>query len=112
MCELLSDEAALEQYVRSHPICLVYFSTPDCGVCAALKPKLGAMLEQRFPKIAFAEVDCSLSPSLAAGYSVFSVPTLIVFTQGKESLRKSRSLGLGVLAGELERPYSLVYGGN
>ena len=112
MPEFLSDQAALERFVHSHQICVLYYSAPDCGVCAALKPKLSAMLEQEFPKLAFAEVDCALSPALAAGYSVFAVPTLIVFTQGKESLRKSRSFGLGVLAAELERPYSLVYGAN
>ena len=112
MPELLSNAAALGQFVHSHPICVLYFSTPDCGVCAALKPKLGAMLKQEFPKIAFAEVDCALSPALAAGCRVFSVPTLILFTQGKESLRKSGFFGLAVLAGELERPYSLAYGEN
>ena len=112
MPDLVSDAVALEQFVHSHPICVLYFSTPDCGVCTAVKPKLSAMLERGFPEIAFAEVDCVLSPALAAGYSVFSVPTLIVFTEGRESLRKSRSFGLGGLSAELERPYSLLYGGN
>jgi thioredoxin-like negative regulator of GroEL len=65
MPELLANRAALEMFLHSRPICLLYFSTPDCGVCAVLKPKLGALLEQEFPKIAFAEVNCARSPALA-----------------------------------------------
>ena len=109
MPQRFTDTAALEGFVEAHPMCALYFTTPDCAVCKVLKPKLIDMLGEEFPKIAFAEVDCSLSPALAAGNSVFTVPTLVVFTLGKESLRKSRSFGLGALASELERPYFLVF---
>lgn len=111
MSELLSDALTLKRFLAVHPICALYFSAPDCAVCGVLKPKLIAMLTQEFPKIGVGEVDCALSPSLAAAYSVFTVPSLIIFTEGRESLRKSRSFGLTALAAELERPYSLLYGG-
>ena len=110
MPQRLSDAVGLEDFVHSHPMCALYFTAPGCTVCKALKPKLIDMLAEDFSEIRFGEVDCALSPALAAGYSVFTVPTLIVFTLGKESLRRSRSFGLGALASELARPYSLVYG--
>lgn len=112
MSERLTDKVALEGFLQAHAMCALYFTTPDCAVCKVLKPKLIDMLAQEFPEMAFAEVDCALSPALAAGHSVFAVPTLIVFTLGKESQRKSRSFGLGALASELERPYSLLFGGH
>jgi thiol-disulfide isomerase/thioredoxin len=109
MPQLLSDTVALVGFIHAHPMCAVYFSAPGCAVCKALKPKLIYMLAERFPEIALGEVDCALSPATAAEYSVFTIPTLTVFTLGKESLRKSRSFGLAGLASELERPYSLVF---
>ena len=105
----LSGGASVEGFVREHPICVLYFTTPECGVCKVLKPKLAQMLAERFPGVGFAQVDCAAAPVLAAEMGVFAVPTLIVFTDGRESLRKSRSFGLEELAGALERPYHLLY---
>lgn len=106
----LSDSAALAGFLREHPICAIYFTTPDCGVCRVLKPKLARMLAERFPRVGFAQVDCAASPALAADMGVFAVPTLILFTEGRESLRRSRSFSLEDLASALERPYGLLYG--
>lgn len=102
--------ADLEDFVKSSPICIVYFSAPGCGVCEVLRPKLMQMLETEFPLIARAQVDCAESRTLAAAQSVFSIPGVIVFTQGRESLRMMRSFGLADLAEQLTRPYSVLYG--
>lgn len=106
----LSDPASVPAFLRDHPICALYFTTPDCGVCKVLKPKLAQLLAERFPEVGFAQVDCAAAPALAADMGVFAVPTLIVFTEGRESLRRSRSFGLQELASSLERPYGLLYG--
>jgi thioredoxin 1 len=106
----LSNPASVADFLQEHPICALYFTTPDCGVCKVLKPKLVQMLTERFPAIRFGQVDCAAAPALAAHMGVFAVPTLIVFTDGRESLRKSRSFGLEELASALERPYGLLFG--
>lgn len=106
----LSDSAALAGFLREHPICAIYFTTLDCGVCRVLKPKLAQMLAERFPQVGFGQVDCAATPALAADMGVFAVPTLILFTEGRESLRRSRSFSLEDLASALERPYGLLYG--
>ena len=110
MFQDLPDSASVAAFLREHPICVLYFTTPDCGVCKALKPKLAQMLTEHFPAIALAQVDCAAAPALAADMGVFAVPTLIVFVEGRESLRKSRSFGLHELAAALERPYGLLFG--
>lgn len=110
MLQDLSDATSVAAFLREHPICTLYFTTPECGVCKALKPKLAQMLTERFPDIVLAQVDCTAAPALAADMGVFAVPTLIVFIEGRESLRKSRAFGLEELASALERPYGLLYG--
>jgi thiol-disulfide isomerase/thioredoxin len=73
----LSTPASVADFLQEHPICALYFTTPDCGICKVLKPKLLQMLTGRFPAIRFGQVDCSAAPALAADLGVFAVPTLI-----------------------------------
>ncbi len=106
----LTERAAVDALVRDYPICILYFTTPDCGVCTVLRPKLERMLAARFPAIGLGVVDCAAAPALAAQLQVFAVPTLVVFIDGREGLRKSRVFALEALADALARPYGLLTG--
>ncbi|MGD8589828.1 MAG: thioredoxin family protein [Chromatiales bacterium] len=94
-------------WLARHPLCAVYFSGPDCAVCEVLKPKLIELLQQDFPRLLLGEVDCAVSAELAAQQTVFTIPTLIVYFDGREAIRKVRSFSLGELAAELARPYGI-----
>lgn len=89
---------------------VVYFSTPGCGVCTVLRPRVEELLAGRFPQIRFVYVDTTASPELPAQLSIFTVPTIVAFFEGREVLRKSRHFGLEELAAALERPYTLLFG--
>jgi len=95
--------------LNTNPTAAVYFSTPDCNVCKVLKPKFKELLNDEFPKISFAYVNVSDAKELAAQKSVFTVPTIVFFFDGRESLRKSRNINLNELKVELERPYSFLF---
>lgn len=107
---LLDASDHFDAFLRQYPAAAVYFSGPDCSVCQVLKPKVLALLAQQFPQLALAEVDCGRSSELAAQQSVFTVPTLVVYFDGRELLRKVRNFSLRELAEELERPYALFFG--
>jgi thioredoxin 1 len=98
---------AFDDHLRSSPLAAVYFSGPDCGVCNVLKPKLLALFGQEFPALALAEVDCSRLTELAAGQSVFAIPTLLIYIDGRESFRFARSFSLAQVRDSLQRPYGL-----
>ena len=104
----LVNEPDFTSFIQTNPMCAVYYSAPDCNVCKVLKPKLFAMLSAEFPKIAIAEVDCEATPELSSQQSVFTIPTMIVYIEGKEHLRKARSFSPSLVADELRRPYSLL----
>jgi thiol-disulfide isomerase/thioredoxin len=110
MSQPLIDESEFSEFLGSHPLCAVYFTGPDCGVCQALKPRLFAMLSDRFPQLAVGEIDCSRCPGLAAQQMVFTIPALIVYIEGRENLRKVRAFSPAELARELERPYAIMTG--
>jgi len=107
MPQTLSSVEDFDDFTRSNPLAAVYFSGPDCGVCNVLKPKLLQLLADRFPAVAVAEVDCSLHRDVAAQQGVFAVPTLIIFFEGREGMRKARAFSPAEVEAELERPYSI-----
>ena len=106
----IATEAEFDHLLRAEPVVLMYFSAPECGVCHALKPRIAALVNEQFPRMAFAEVDCARTPALAAQHQVFSVPVVVLFLEGRESLRWVRNLHLDELREQLMRPYTLLFG--
>jgi thiol-disulfide isomerase/thioredoxin len=100
--------SGLDSFIHSNKAAAVYFSTPECGVCKVLKPKLTEMLRDNFPLINFAYVDCEISKELAAQQNIFSVPTILFFLEGKEFIRKSGFVNLYELENELGRIFSMM----
>ncbi|MBN2797548.1 MAG: thioredoxin family protein [Deltaproteobacteria bacterium] len=101
----------LNDLIASEDAVLAYFSTPECRVCKALKPKVLAMLSDEFPKVSFQYVDCEAEPEVAAQNMVFAVPTLVVYFAGRETTRLSRNVGMGELAEGIRRPYQMLFEG-
>lgn len=98
-----------QELIRQHEAILVYYSTPGCNVCKTLQPKVRAMLKERFPRIAYLYVDSEESKEVAAQNSIFAVPTIVVYFDGREAIRKSRFVGVSELASEIERLYDLIF---
>ena len=88
---------------------LAYFSTDACNVCKVLKPKVEELIHTEFPKIKLAYIKSDQLPEVAAQNQVFVAPTILVFFEGREYIRKSRNIGISELQQEIERPYSLVF---
>jgi len=88
---------------------LAYFSTETCSVCHVLKPKVMEMVSESFPRMKMVFIESDKQPELAAQNRVFTAPTVVVFFAGRETIRKSRALGVDELKSEIERPYSLLF---
>ena len=84
---------------------LLYFSKKTCNVGEALEPKINNLLKEKFPKIPFYFVDMDLNIETATKYNVFVEPTILVFFDGKETIRKSRNFSVIELSKVIERIY-------
>ena len=104
----IADFEKFNSFIQTNKAAVVYFSTPDCNVCKVLKPKVMELLADDFENFAFGYVNCDTNKVTAAQNSVFTVPTLIVYVEGKEVLRKSRNIGLAELNDELSRINSFL----
>jgi len=87
----------------------IYFSSPNCGVCEVLKPKIMSLMKDNYPKIQTYQVDAAIYPEIAAQMGFYTNPSFIVFLNGQEFLRRSRSIGLQELNESLARPYKLMF---
>jgi thioredoxin 1 len=99
----------LRETLARRPAVLLYFGSRDCNVCKVLKPKVGELLASNFSRMEAFYVDCAASPHIAAAHGVFSVPTVLVYFERREWLRKGRSLSLAELAEAIARPYALLF---
>ncbi len=108
MREDIDSFEALEAEIHAKPGVLVYFSTPTCNVCHALRPKIEEAFATHFPKIERIFVDASKTPQIPAALQIFSVPTILVYLDGKEFARDSRNVSVPLLIEKIRRPYEIL----
>ena len=87
---------------------LAYISRPSCGVCTALKPKIEEELSA-YPEIVSRYVNLDTIPEAAGHFSVFSLPGILLFVDGKETIREARYVGIDDLFSRIDRVYSLRF---
>jgi thioredoxin-like negative regulator of GroEL len=100
----------IEEKIKSTPALMLYFSGESCGVCEILKPRIFEAFKTNYPKIEKLELSVEEHKSIAAHFSVFAMPTIIIFFEGKEFFKKSRNLSVDGFIAEVNRPYNLFFG--
>ncbi|MDA3909197.1 MAG: thioredoxin family protein [Sulfurimonas sp.] len=94
--------------IKENLAVMVYFSAPSCNVCHALKPKLLKELDANFKDFKVESVDISETEDIAPHFNVYAIPTVLVFLDGKEFLRKSRHMSVDEVIREIKRPYEIM----
>jgi thioredoxin-like negative regulator of GroEL len=110
MMETIHSSDGFSQAVEENMAVLAYFSTTACSVCQVLKPKVAHMIGELFPKIKTIYISSDQLPEVAAQNRIFTAPTILVFFEGRETIRKSRAFGIDELKAEIQRPYSVLFG--
>ena len=98
----------INKTIKENPAVMVYFSAPSCNVCHALKPKLLEALDANFKEFKVESVDISQDEDIAPHFGVFAIPTVLVFLDGREFLRKSRHMSVDKVIKEIKRPYEIM----
>lgn len=88
------DEAAFDKHLsRNHIPLLVDFWAPWCGPCRQMAPAFEQAAAQLEPKFRLAKVDTEAVPGLGTRFNIRSIPTLALFSNGKEVARQAGAMG-------------------
>lgn len=106
--EYIDSSEAIINEIKKNDMLLLYFGTGACNVCVNLIPKLDILMK-KYPKIKTLQVDSKKSVKISADYSVFTIPVMILFIEGKEVIREARHISMGEFDSKIARYYELFY---
>ena len=78
------DESNFEQLVLQSEIpVLVDFWATWCGPCRMVAPVVEELAEEYAGRVSFGKVDVDQNPRVASQYGIMSIPSLLIFKDGK-----------------------------
>jgi thioredoxin 1 len=80
---LLSEGEFEAEVLRSDVPVLVDFYADWCGPCHAIAPTIEALSNEFEGKIKFVKVDVDANQEVASRYEIMSIPTIMLFENGK-----------------------------
>jgi thioredoxin 2 len=80
---------------------LVDFWANWCGPCRAVAPEVEKLAAQKQGRTIVAKVDTDAQPELSARFGIRSIPTLVVFRNGREAQRISGAMPASAMAAQL-----------
>lgn len=104
----INNEEQIKNAIRDNEIVILYFSNKVCGACEVIKTKVEKILES-YKKVNGIEIHGEENIELAARNNVFSFPLLILYVNGKESMRVGRNVNLLELENAIKRYYEMLF---
>ncbi len=106
--EIIRSIEEIEKEVKANEMVLLYFGMKSCVVCADLLPKVEELLE-KYPRVKSFQIKAEEDISLAAEYSVFTAPVILVYVDGKEGIREARLISIADLDEKISRYYEMLF---
>lgn len=92
----------IKDFIKENKFVMVYFSSDGCNVCENILPRLEEMLKKH-SKVVSGHVEVQNLPSVASIFSVFTIPTIMIFLEGKEILNQTRFINFLQLEEKIHR---------
>jgi thioredoxin 1 len=94
-------ESNFNEAVKNYPLLVVDCWAEWCAPCKMVAPVIEELAEDYQGKIAFGKLNMDYNPSVVTQYQIMSIPTLLIFKNGKLVDQKVGAMPKGVLEPEL-----------
>ena len=78
----LSD-TTFKEFIQKYPLVVIDCWAPWCGPCRILSPIIDEIARDYVGKIAFGKLNVDENPKVAMEYGIMSIPTLLIFKNGR-----------------------------
>ena len=93
--------------IKSNDIVMVLFGASNCGPCKVLKYKLEDINKDN-SRISYYYLDIVENQSLVAQNNIYAAPSLIVYCEGKETIRESGCFSLDLIMDKVDKYLALL----
>ena len=76
-------DSTFTEFVQNNPFVVVDCWAPWCGPCLMVAPIIEELAKEYAGKIVFGKLNVDKNPITASRYQIMSIPTLLVFRNGK-----------------------------
>lgn len=97
----------VDRFIAENQLAFLYISRSNCSVCHSLLPQVKELMTA-FPEIKLGHILADDVEEIAGRFSVFTVPVLLLFVDGKEYVREARIVHMDLLAEKIQRIYENV----
>lgn len=98
----------VKNFIHDNKMALIMFSTDTCSVCVDLTPKIEKLVN-KYPKLNSVKVDMNKLTEASGEYSIFTIPTVLLFIDGKETIRRGRFISIEDLDENISRYYQIFF---
>ncbi|KGM94892.1 thioredoxin [Clostridium novyi A str. 4552] len=100
----------IKNFITTNKLALIYVTSKleTCSVCHMLLPKIQEKLK-KYSKLEIATVDSSEVLEVAGEFSIFSLPLIMFYAEGKEVIREGRFITMDNLKNTVDRYYNFIY---
>ncbi|GAA0121480.1 MAG: thioredoxin family protein [Clostridium argentinense] len=94
--------------IKNSKLSLILASTKDCGVCTSIEPRVKNLI-RKYPNINYKHIFIDSMIRASGEFTIFTVPTIIIFAEDKEIHRESRFIDFQKLNFEITRWYDYLF---
>lgn len=81
--KIINENEFDKEVINSDKPVFVDFYADWCGPCRMVAPVIEELSTEYFDKLKFVKINVDYAPNVSAKYNIMSIPTLIIFRNGK-----------------------------
>ncbi len=105
----LNQLSQIQHAIANDEALIAYFYSDHCAPCISLRPKVKEMVETDYPKMNLYFINSEKYREIAAEFGIFANPTLLVFFDRKEYMRKSKYVSISEMKQGIQRLYDMMF---